>query len=344
MKSLSQAAAICAVLSLYASAGQLNPPGPPTAGTMKPLDQVEPRTPIRQADIPLTISTSGSYYLVSNITSSQTAITVAADDVTIDLHGFTVDGPDTAGSYGIYMYGRRNVEIRNGTIRDFGTAVIDTSTGSNDIRLVNLKLMSNLVNGIAVHGFSALVEKCTLTGNGSSLASAQYGIRLGDGATAIENKVYANFNSAAGMVFCISAGEGSRVAANTIFQNGGIAQAVFGIEARSGSVIAENVVYKNGVQGTDLIRGIDAFDCCTVTGNSVSRNGTYAIDVWGVHCGRSCTVVRNTSYENGTSATGSGSGIGLGSNCLVDQNTAYGNRGFNIINRTDCTYGTNHAP
>ena len=46
-----------------AGAGELDPPGPPTAGTMKTLDEVEPRTAIHQSDIPLIITDSGSYYL-----------------------------------------------------------------------------------------------------------------------------------------------------------------------------------------------------------------------------------------------------------------------------------------
>lgn len=64
MKSFCRMAVLAVAATLMshcASAGQLNPPGPPTAGTMKPLSEVEPRIPICQADIPLTISTSGSY-------------------------------------------------------------------------------------------------------------------------------------------------------------------------------------------------------------------------------------------------------------------------------------------
>ena len=45
-------------------AGNLNPSAPPTTGTMKTLDEVEPRIPI--SSVPYIISESGSYYLSIN--------------------------------------------------------------------------------------------------------------------------------------------------------------------------------------------------------------------------------------------------------------------------------------
>jgi len=332
-----------AFLSQCTFAGQLSPPGPPTSGTMKPLSEIEPRIPIRQADIPLTISTSGSYYLVENITASQNAINVFADDVTIDLQGFTIKGSDSVGSCGFNMFGRRNVEIRNGTIRDFSTALSDTSTGCQDLSFVNLRVISNLANGIVATGSNVLVEKCTLSQNGSTSASSQYAIRVGAGATVVGNRVYSNFNSATGMTFGISAGENSRITANTVYKNGAAALAAFGIEAREGSAVSENTIYNIGEHATTLVRGIAAFNGCTVVGNTVSRNGTYSVDVWGIFTDSGCTIVRNTSFCNGVSASGMGNGIAMGEHCMVDQNTAYNNIAPNLLFRTECTYGTNHA-
>src|SRR5438477_473602 len=68
--------------------GPLTPPGAP-APLFKTLQQVEPRTPIAAA--PFTISAAGSYYLTTNVTvSSGDAITITANNVTLDLNGFTI--------------------------------------------------------------------------------------------------------------------------------------------------------------------------------------------------------------------------------------------------------------
>jgi hypothetical protein len=118
--SLWQLAALCFILppsSFILAQGPLTPPGAPTA-TMKTLDQVEARTPISSA--PFTINQSGSYYLTGNLTvSSGTAITIAADQVTLDLNGFSISSTASpASGSGVHVSGlRRNVTVRNGHIR-----------------------------------------------------------------------------------------------------------------------------------------------------------------------------------------------------------------------------------
>src|SRR4051812_3731428 len=70
--------------------GSLTPPGAPGA-SMKSLDQVEARTPITSAAF--NISSSGSYYLTTNLYGGSYGIAVGADNVTIDLNGFALIGP-----------------------------------------------------------------------------------------------------------------------------------------------------------------------------------------------------------------------------------------------------------
>src|SRR6478609_1827254 len=69
--------------------GSLTPPAGAPAPVMKSLSQIEPRTPVSSA--PFTINQPGSYYLTTNLTiSSGTAITIATNDVTLDLNGFAL--------------------------------------------------------------------------------------------------------------------------------------------------------------------------------------------------------------------------------------------------------------
>ena len=84
-------------VSLAFGQGSLTPPGAP-APTMKTLQQVEPRVPISTAGA--TITQSGSYYLTCNLVgaSGVNGINVNADNVTIDLNGFVLDGKSLGAS------------------------------------------------------------------------------------------------------------------------------------------------------------------------------------------------------------------------------------------------------
>jgi nitrous oxidase accessory protein NosD len=62
----------------------------------------------------------------------RTALTVTADDVTLDLGGHLVDGTNAPGSEGIAVDGHSDVRIVNGTVRDFrfnGVALRNSKRG-----------------------------------------------------------------------------------------------------------------------------------------------------------------------------------------------------------------------
>jgi hypothetical protein len=180
-------ATVSAFFILHSALGQgaLTPPGAP-ATTMKTLDQLftklEARTPIAAA--PFTIAVSGSYYLTTNLTvSSSDAITIAANNVTLDLNGFTISStrPIVANDSAILMSGgRTNISIYNGHISSgvtnaaggafsgsgFASGIYATPPLFN-VRVKNVSVAGVLYYGIALTaGDSTVVEACTVTGAG----------------------------------------------------------------------------------------------------------------------------------------------------------------------------------
>lgn len=249
---------VCAliILSQVSMAGNLEPNAPP-GSTMKPLDQVEPRIPI--TSVPYTISQSGSYYLTKNLTAAGTAITVNADDVTIDLCGFSLTGNNTGS--GIYMTDRINVEIRNGTIRNFSYGINDdyilmVSNGtSTNHRVIGVRAMSNVNFGIKLYGPNNEVRDCSASNNGTSAAvgSSVFGISVANNSTVTGNTVNGNGGSAQinAYVSGITAGTGCTITGNTVSNNGYMAAentTIYGIAASSGSKITGNTVSSNEIR------------------------------------------------------------------------------------------------
>jgi hypothetical protein len=78
------------------------------------------------SSVPFTITTSGTYILSGDLTyaGSNSAITVKASNVVIDLKGFTLfgSGPET-NSIGIAALDTEDFAIRNGEINGFGTGL-----------------------------------------------------------------------------------------------------------------------------------------------------------------------------------------------------------------------------
>lgn len=168
--------------------GSLTPPGAP-APTMKTLDQIEARTPIAAATSTVTISQSGSYYLTGNIAVTfADGIIIAADNVTLDLNGFTISSTDVSLSgSGIVTSGpRTQITIFNGHIRSNVTYAASSYSGTGfNYGIFNNYSSSNIhVRDVSVYGVmgtgiefgsdsSNTVENCIVN------IAQSYGIRAG---------------------------------------------------------------------------------------------------------------------------------------------------------------------
>ena len=159
-------------LVAYAIAGDLTPPPGPVSPTFKTLDDLEPRRALRQSDVPITIVSSGSYYLAEDLVaigSIDSVIRVTAPDVTLDLRGFCISGQSLLGDaqHGIEYAGVRSIEIRDGVIRDCLDDGISSALGTNDAAVVirDMRIHLNGDDGINGGDNNVRVRDCTVQDN-----------------------------------------------------------------------------------------------------------------------------------------------------------------------------------
>ncbi|MEQ8764280.1 MAG: right-handed parallel beta-helix repeat-containing protein [Planctomycetota bacterium] len=326
------------MLPLKASAQTLTFPPKPT----------DPRAPI--GSLPYTITSPGSYYFLGNLdgTSGASGITVDADDVTIDMNGFRMQG--VVGSLdGITTTTTpRNITIVNGAIGGWGQSGVDL-VAAHTISLDRLKSTGNAVSGFRL-GSEATLTKCTAEQNGnigfffiddanSVLASDCIAVsNTGDGFHSVSTGSVPEPAKAGSFTRCIAKGntgdgyelagyelDGCAASENTLFGFVLIASEAQGCTARSnqqgfhasvGTQIRESST-KNNLVG--IAARID--DSTLIDSSLYETRGNGATVIMGSGSTvRGCHVVQRNSGNSATIAVASGA-----TNCLVAGNEIRGN-------------------
>lgn len=191
---------------------------------------------------PVTISEPGSYRLSSNLLVTEASVTVieiTADDVTLDLAGFSIIGPNVCtGTPVACTFSGGGIGVK---------AVADTGLSPENVRVMNGTVRGMGFHGVRLIGNGTVVERVNAVSNGGP------GIVVGLGS--IIDSV-AMFNGTGASVVGL-------IVRGTVATNN-----AFGIFIRAGGVATGNSATFNAATGLSV-------QCpAVVVGNTTSNNGT----------------------------------------------------------------------
>ncbi len=244
-----------------------------SAGAVDGTIEINQAKVLSAGGFPYIVSASGSYRLTGSLAvpAGTNGISVTANNVTIDMNGFSITGPGSTSGVvnGVGASGIADVTVENGTITGMGLAIVLGNSGI--VRNVHAD-----TNGFGIDvGDNSVVEGCT-----ANNSTTNYGIECSMGCSISGNT--ANGNADEG-IFC--SGSGCQITGNTANGNIGV-----GIDCdKNACVISGNTVLGNPTLG------IGCFGTgCLISGNTVV-NSTQGIEAGDTTTGYSNNVLKNTA-------------------------------------------------
>ena len=350
------AAAVTCTLALVtpAHAGPLTPPPGAPSPTNTTLQQVEPRTDV--TTLPggsgsfHRITAPGSYYVPRNITigtPNLTLIQVDADNVTIDLRGFQLDGFNAAGTGIEITNDSRNTTITNGSITRFTTAGVDgtASQGANiagitvtdsqfaftfpsglftltDCHTDNSGAQAGFFAAIVVEG-GGTITRCSAT-NGPSGGFLLNRVAVRD-SIAIDNVDTGFTGSRAAVTNCVAIGNANGFALSSTSTLENCLASSNRLDGFAGESVYTNCTARsNSDDGFSLFQGGIARGCRAHLNGGDGFVGNFSTFM-------DCYAEQNTGF-----AFRSGGGALIAHRCYALINTAGGFQGALNSNYTDC--------
>ncbi len=364
-------AAALALAGAALVAGPLTPPGGPVASTYKTLNEIEPRIPVGptttpgDADSVYRISQPGSYYLTGDVVgqSGKDGIEIAAENITLDLNGFTLRGvPGSKAGIDANETPSPYCTIKNGHVQGWGQdGLLGNLVGAWVI--TDVKFRNNSGNGMTINS-GTVCTRCYFTGNSLSgcgtsnhvefhqcfgSQNGQHGFAAGSDSQFVGCE--ATSNGGTGIVVPL----GGRVIGCTTTLNNNV-----GIFVGDGGQVMDCHVDTNLQGGIIVGKGGNVFRCA-VNGNGTTTShygiqarfySTTAVTTATIG---DCIVTANTGTGiqtaggtiHGCMAESNGnngiwmSGRGVISECTAASNTGIGIIGGNSVQVLHCTSGNN---
>jgi Periplasmic copper-binding protein (NosD) len=204
------------------------------------------------SSLPYTINASGPYCLTRDLAFSLStpnfiAITINANSVVVDLRGYKIGaqalGPQAL-SVGIIARDRRNVVVKNGTVRGFMSAVEMLGGEANIVE--DLIVEASAVSGIIVSGTGCVIRRNLVVNTGLTGDPTHAILVDGTGLAVVDNDIA---NSSAAPDQPLQSLAIAVNASSTVVERNRIANMNFGILVRGTDVLVSDNRLTNTVFG-----------------------------------------------------------------------------------------------